>query len=125
MSKLLNNYNELKKKDASIIYLFRVGIFYNILNEDAKLLNQELGLKITNLSPEIIKCGFPINSLNKYIEKLNKKQLKYKIIDTAPKELNIDSYYKIINKIRKIDIDHINGVQALNILSELKKEVEN
>lgn len=125
MSKLLNNYNELKKKDASIIYLFRVGIFYNILNEDAKLLNQELGLKITNLSPEIIKCGFPINSLNKYIEKLNKKQLKYEIIDTAPKELNIDSYYKIINKIRKIDIDHINGVQALNILSELKKEVEN
>lgn len=125
MSKLLNNYNELKKKDASIIYLFRVGIFYNILNEDAKLLNRELGLKITNLSPEIIKCGFPINSLNKYIEKLNKKQLKYEIIDTAPKELNIDSYYKIINKIRKIDIDHINGVQALNILSELKKEVEN
>jgi len=125
LSKLLNNYNELKKKDASIIYLFRVGIFYNILNEDAKLLNRELGLKITNLSPEIIKCGFPINSLNKYIEKLNKKQLKYEIIDTAPKELNIDSYYKIINKIRKIDIDHINGVQALNILSELKKEVEN
>lgn len=125
MSKLLSNYNELKKKDASTIYMFRVGIFYNILNEDAKLLNKELGLKITSLSPEIIKCGFPINSLNKYIEKLNKKQLKYEIIDTAPKDMNIDSYYKIINKIRKIDIDHINGIQALNILSELKKEVEN
>ncbi len=125
MSKLLSNYNELKKKDASTIYMFRVGIFYNILNEDAKLLNKELGLKITSLSSEIIKCGFPINSLNKYIEKLNKKQLKYEIIDTAPKDMNIDSYYKIINKIRKIDIDHINGIQALNILSELKKEVEN
>ena len=36
MSKLMKQYNELKKQDSSSIYLFRVGIFYNILNEDAK-----------------------------------------------------------------------------------------
>lgn len=41
MSKLLNQYNELKKNDASSVYLFRVGIFYNILNEDAKLINEK------------------------------------------------------------------------------------
>ena len=66
MSKLLNQYNELKKQDPSTIYLFRVGIFYNILNDDAKLINEKLGLKITNLSPQIYKCGFPMSTLGKY-----------------------------------------------------------
>jgi len=45
MSKLLKHYNELKK-DTSSIYLFRVCIFYKILNEDAKLINEKLGLKM-------------------------------------------------------------------------------
>ena len=62
----MKQYNELKKQDSSSIYLFRVGIFYNILNDDAKLINEKLGLKITNLSPEIYKCGFPISTLEKY-----------------------------------------------------------
>ena len=49
MSKLIKKLNDLKKQDASSIYIFRVGIFYNILNEDAKLLNEKLGLKLTSL----------------------------------------------------------------------------
>ena len=39
MSKLLKKYEELKKQDSNTIYLFHVGIFYNILNEDAKIVN--------------------------------------------------------------------------------------
>ena len=78
MSKLIKKLEELKKHDASSIYIFRVGIFYNILNEDAKILNERLGLKLTSLSPEIIKCGFPISSLDKYTKKLDELQLKYK-----------------------------------------------
>lgn len=125
MSKILKQYNELKQKDASCIYLFRVGIFYNILNEDAKILNEKIGLKLTSLSPEIIKCGFPLSSLDKYTKKLTDLQLKYQIIDNAPEDVNMNTYYTIINKIKKIDVDNITGVQALNILTELKKEVEN
>ena len=51
MSKLLKQYESLKKLDPTCIYIFRVGIFYNILNEDAKIMNEKLNLKITNLSP--------------------------------------------------------------------------
>ena len=63
MSKLLIQYNQLKKEDSSYIYLFRVGIFYNILNDDAKFINKNLGLKITTLSSDIIKCGLHIFSI--------------------------------------------------------------
>ena len=66
MSKLLRQYEELKKKDSNKIYIFQVGIFYNILNEDARIVSNAIGLKLTDLSPEIVKCGFPIAKLEKY-----------------------------------------------------------
>lgn len=129
MSKLLNQFNELKKQDASSIYIFRVGIFYNILNEDAHILNEKLGLKLTSLSPEITKCGFPISSLDKYTQKLDKMQIKYSIIDnltdiTITDYSNNIEFKKIINKIKSIDIDNTNPIDALNILNDLKNKIE-
>ena len=101
MSKLLNQYHELKKKDASSIYLFRVGIFYNILNEDAKLINEKLGLKITDLGPSIFKCGFPVSQLDKYIILLNEMKIKYNLKDKFLKS-NINVYMKNIEIYRLI-----------------------
>lgn len=129
MSKLIKKLEELKKHDASSIYIFRVGIFYNILNEDAKILNEKLGLKLTSLSPEIVKCGFPISSLNKYTEKLDKMQIKYSIIDnlvdtTITDYSNNIEFKKIINKIKSIDIDNTNPIDALNILNDLKNKIQ-
>lgn len=129
MSKILKQYKELKEKDASSIYIFRIGIFYNILNEDAKILNEKLSLKITSLSPEIIKCGFPISSLDKYTQKLDKMQIKYSIIDnltdiTITDYSNNIEFKKIINKIKSIDIDNTNPIDALNILNDLKNKIE-
>lgn len=129
MSKLLKQYEQLKKEDASSIYIFRVGIFYNILNEDAHTLNEKLGLKLTSLSPEITKCGFPISSLDKYTQKLDKMQIKYSIIDnltdiTITDYSNNIEFKKIINKIKSIDIDNTNPIDALNILNDLKNKIE-
>lgn len=130
MSKSLNQFNDLKKQDASSIYIFRVGIFYNILNEDAHILNEKLGLKITNLSPDIEKCGFPINSLSKYKSKLDNFNIKYVIVDEIPKS-TITEYYnnieikKIINKIRDLDINNISTIDALNILNDVHQKLRN
>ena len=66
MSKLQKQYEDLKRKDSEKIYIFRVGIFYNILNEDAKVVSDSIGLKLTDLGPSIVKCGFPIAKLDKY-----------------------------------------------------------
>lgn len=129
MSKLLNKYNELKKQDASCIYLFRIGIFYNILNEDAKLINEKLGLKITDLGPSIFKCGFPVSQLDKYIILLNKMEIKYKIIDNLPNS-NINDYMKnieikkILNKIAELDMDNTTFQQAFNILLDIQTKLK-
>lgn len=130
MSKILKQYNELKKKDASPIYIFRIGIFYNILNEDAKIINQKLGLKITSLSPEIIKCGFPISSLDKYTRKLNELQMKYMVIDDLPSNTNIQDYSNnveiksILKKITEIDMNNTTFQQSFNILLDLQNKIK-
>lgn len=129
MSKLLNQYNELKKEDASSIYLFRIGIFYNILNEDAKLINEKLGLKITDLGPSIFKCGFPVSQLDKYIILLNKMKIKYKVIDNLPNS-NVSDYLKnveikkILNKITDTDMNNTTFHQAFNTLLDIQEKLK-
>ena len=131
MSKLLNQYHELKKKDASSIYLFRVGIFYNILNEDAKLINEKLGLKITDLGPSIFKCGFPVSQLDKYIILLNKMKIKFKVINNLPNDSNINDYLKnveikkILNKIADMDLNNTTFQQAFNTLLDIQNKLKN
>lgn len=131
MSKLLKQYEELKKKDASSIYLFRVGIFYNILNEDAKLINEKLGLKITDLGPNIFKCGFPVSQLDKYIILLNKMKIKYKVINNLPNDSNINDYLKnveikkILNKITDMDLNNTTFQQAFNTLLDIQNKLKN
>nr|DAN95223.1 MAG TPA: MutS domain I [Caudoviricetes sp.] len=131
MSKLLNQYESLKKIDPSYIYIFRVGIFYNILNEDAKILNEKLNLKITNLSPEIFKCGFPVSTLDKYKKILNEKGIKYKIIDNLPNNMNTADYMNnveikhIISRIKNLDMNNTTFQQAFNILLDIQNKLKN
>lgn len=130
MSKLLRQYNELKNQDSSCIYLFRVGIFYNILNSDAKMLNEKIGLKITNLSPDIIKCGFPISKIDKYKTILSEKNIKFKIIDNLPNEMTTIDYMnnveirKILNKISSLDMNNTTFQQSFNILLDIQSKLK-
>lgn len=127
MSKLLNQYKELKKKDSSIIYIFKVGIFYNILNEDARVVNNAIGLKLTDLGPEIVKCGFPIAKLEKYTKLLNTKNIKYQVISTLTSSNNIPntSYDSIINYIKNIDLDNTSCKQAFDTLYNIQQKIKN
>lgn len=130
MSKLLRQYNEFKNQDSSCIYLFRVGIFYNILNSDAKMLNEKIGLKITNLSPDIIKCGFPISKIDKYKTILSEKNIKFKIIDNLPNEMTTIDYMnnveirQILNKISTLDMNNTTFQQAFNILLDIQSKLK-
>lgn len=130
MSKLLNQYEELKKQDSNTIYLFHVGIFYNILNEDAKIVNEKLGLKITDLGPQIYKCGFPISQIEKYSSLLKKNNLKYKIIDNSQIKntndyLNNIEIKKILKSIIEIDFNNITFQQSFNLLLNIQKKLKN
>jgi len=125
MSKLQKQYEDLKRKDSEKIYIFRVGIFYNILNEDAKVVSDSIGLKLTDLGPSIVKCGFPIAKLDKYTNLLKSKNLPFEVIsDIAPSNQNT-SYEKIVDKIKKIDLDNTTFHQAFDILYNIQQNLKN
>ena len=129
MSKLIKEYEKLKQQDPSSVYLFRVGIFYNILNEDAKVVSEKLGLKITDLGPNIFKCGFPISQVEKYKNLLEQKEIKYQIIDNLPNS-NINDYMqsveikKILNRICDIDMNNTTCQQAFNTLFDIQTKLK-
>lgn len=125
MSKLLKQYEDLKKKDSEKIYIFKVGIFYNILNEDARIVSNAIGLKLTDLGPNIIKCGFPIAKLEKYTQLLKSKDLKFEIVSTlAPSNQNI-SYDSIIKQIENINLDNTTCKEAFDILYNIQQKLKN
>ena len=72
MGKLYKKYISLKIENPNKIYLFKVGIFYIFLDDDARLMSSVLELKLTKFNSVIYKCGFPVNSSEKYFNLLKK-----------------------------------------------------
>lgn len=133
MSKLLEQYTSLKKNDKETIYLIHVGIFYNILNEDADIISRELGLKITSLGPNIYKCGFPYSHIQKYAKLLEEKNIKYQIIDNQyekEKIKNNEDYFRnlelkqIVDNILNIDFNNITFKDSFEKLQDIQNKLK-
>lgn len=132
MSKLYSKYLELKKDNSNTIYLFKSGIFFIALQEDASKLSEELKLKITNLNPEVIKCGFPVSREEYYFRILDAKSIPFKVIDDTygiienySDYMNNNKLKDIINEIINLNFDEITFKEAyeklLSISNSLKK----
>ena len=120
MSKLYMEYLKRKKEDDSKYYLFKSGHFYIFLDEDAKNISKITPLNITNLNNDIVKCGFPSNSLEKYLDVFNNLDINVEVIGEIKEKDTEEINKKIINKIRNLKIDTMTPLKALNILNELK-----
>lgn len=130
MSKLYNKYLELKKHDNKKYYLFKSGMFYLFIGEDANFVSGKLGLKITKLNDDINKCGFPVNALDKYLEKLKNSKIKFVIVDGETSVINTNTYVndnKINNfivKLKTIDLNDISFKEAYNMLVNFRKVID-
>lgn len=125
MSKILKQYNELKAKDKNKVYLFKIGIFYNILNEDARLVSKELGLKLTDLSPDIIKCGFPIAKLEKYTNLLKAHNINFEVVSNPTPSSQKSPYDSIVKKILDIDLNNTTFKEAFDLLYNIQQKLKN
>ena len=131
-SKLYANYVSLKIKSPYKKYLFRSGIFYIFIDDDAKELHKLLNLKLGHLNSEIVKCSFPVNSLDKYMKLLVQYGYAVEIVDFSTNSLlNYEEYlfktriHKFIDKISHIEIDSLSISETYNILENLKAEANN
>ena len=131
-SKLYANYVSLKIKSPYKKYLFKSGIFYIFIDDDAKELHKLLNLKLGNLNSQIVKCGFPVNSLDKYMKLLKQYGYAVEIVDFSTNSLfNYEEYlfktkiHKFIDKISHLEIDSLSISKAYDILEDLKHEANN
>ena len=132
MSKLYDKFLELKTEDSDKIYLFKNGIFYIALNDDAKVLSNKFGLKITNLNETVTKCGFPKTRLDFYIGLFKNNDISFQIIDSDNGKIeNVTDYLgnekvkNAIHEITTIDFDTITFKEAYKKLEYLSKILKN
>ena len=85
LSPLMVQYLDIKEKNKDTLLFFRVGDFYEMFFDDAKLASQELELTLTGkecgLETRAPMCGVPYHSVEGYIAKLVEKGYKVAICE--------------------------------------------
>lgn len=119
MSKLYQKYEELKSNNSNIIYLFLCGNFYIALDSDAIILNELFDMKLTKFSNLCDKCGFPKNSLDKYIKLFDSNNIEYTLIENNLSDS--DKLDKINSMLSNIELDTLSNIDLKDILLIIKK----
>lgn len=82
---MMQHYLELKEQNPDSILFYRLGDFYEMFFEDAKIASQELDLVLTGRSAgveeKVPMCGIPFHAANSYIQRLVKKGYKVAICE--------------------------------------------
>lgn len=82
---MMQHYLKMKEENPDSILFYRLGDFYEMFFEDAKLVSQELDLVLTGRSAGVEKkvpmCGIPFHAANSYIQRLVKKGYKVAICE--------------------------------------------
>ena len=131
MSKLYSIYLSEKEKNNSNTLLFKSGIFYLALDKDAIFLSNTFGFKLTNLNDNIKKCGFPCNSLDKYLKLFKAYNISINIIDLenytkySLKDFKCNkNTTELLDFIKDIDIDNLSISEAYKLLENIKEKAE-
>ena len=89
----INVIKSMKMGCPSCIMLVKVGSFYDAYSKDAYIMSYLLGYKISE-KQNIPMCGFPISSISKVENVLEKNKINYILLD---KKANYEEEYRYIN----------------------------
>ena len=87
LTPMQRQYAEIKERNQDCILFFRLGDFYEMFNEDAKVASKELDLTLTTRDRSKPKeeqtpmCGVPYHSVDAYIARLVQKGYKVAICE--------------------------------------------
>lgn len=98
--KMIDKYNEVKKKFGRSIILIKCGIFYETLNDDAYIMRYLFNYKIKK-SPNFIMVGFPEKIVESIKDRLKGENISYVILDdnqqfTSDMSSSTESKYEIL-----------------------------
>ena len=85
LTPMMRQYLDIKEKNKDCLLFFRLGDFYEMFFEDAKIASKELELTLTGkdcgLEERAPMCGIPYHAVDGYIAKLIDKGYKVAICE--------------------------------------------
>ena len=84
LTPMMNQYTEIKARHRDSILLFRLGDFYEMFGEDAKLASKVLDIALTSREKgksRVPMCGVPHHAADSYIARLLKNGFKVAVCD--------------------------------------------
>ena len=87
LTPMQRQYNDIKERNQDCILFFRLGDFYEMFNEDARVAARELDLTLTTRDrgkpkdEQTPMCGVPYHSVDSYIARLVQKGYKVAICE--------------------------------------------
>ncbi|MBN1308418.1 MAG: DNA mismatch repair protein MutS [Chitinispirillaceae bacterium] len=82
---LMRQYNDIKARNPSALLLYRMGDFYELFNDDAKIASKVLGLTLTSRNhggaENTPLAGFPHHALDRYANRLVKAGYKIAVCE--------------------------------------------
>ena len=92
-SPMMMQYLEIKKQNPDTLILFRLGDFYELFFEDAKIASRELELVLTGKNAgakeRVPMCGVPHHAIDQYADKLIKAGYKVGIVEQLEDPKNV------------------------------------
>lgn len=128
---LMAQYKEIKEEYQNAILLFRLGDFYEMFFEDAKIASKELGLTLTSRNREkgqdVPLAGVPYHSVASYVAKLLEKGYTVAICDQvedpkAAKGIVKREVTRVLTPGTQIDVDYLDGKSNQYLMSFVCKE---
>lgn len=84
-SPMMMQYLEIKKQNPDTLILFRLGDFYELFFDDAKIASRVLELVLTGknagVKERVPMCGVPYHAVTQYVDKLIKNGYKVGIVE--------------------------------------------
>ncbi len=77
---MMQQYTDAKNQCPDSLLFFRLGDFYEMFGDDAKIASKELSLTLTHRQDQPM-CGVPYHAIDNYVQKLVKKGYKVSIVD--------------------------------------------
>ena len=131
MSKIFNEFEKKKLENPDKLYLFKSGIFYIGLEEDAENLSKLFDFKITPLNDTVKKAGFPAKKLEFYTNLLTNCSIDFEIvnlnfgkIESQEDYLNNQKVQEILKEIKNLDMNTVSYKEAFEILWKVNEELK-
>lgn len=87
LTPMQRQYQQIKEQNSDSILMFRLGDFYEMFNDDARLAAKELDLTLTSRDrskpkeEQVPMCGVPYHSVDSYIARLVQKGYKVAVCE--------------------------------------------